>query len=97
MEKTVKKTVVHLIGLNENTLQLEVPESQTILTSGLEKGLALPHSCKQALCGKCAAKLLEGKVHMKANYALNEQKLKEGYVLLCQSLPISERIVLAYT
>jgi ring-1,2-phenylacetyl-CoA epoxidase subunit PaaE len=97
MEKIVKKAVVHLTGLNEDTLQLEVPESQTILAIGLEKGLPLPHSCKQALCGKCAAKLWEGEAHMKANYALNEDELKEGYVLLCQSLPVSEHIVLSYT
>ncbi|MEQ9261586.1 MAG: 2Fe-2S iron-sulfur cluster-binding protein [Owenweeksia sp.] len=97
MEKTIKKVEVHLKGLKEGTIQLEVSESQTILTSGLEKGLELPHSCKQALCGKCAAKLLEGEVYMKANYALNEDELKECSVLLCQSLPMSECIVLAYT
>ncbi len=93
----MKKTLVHLRGLKKDALQLEVSESQTILTAGLEKKLPLPHSCKQALCGKCAAKLLEGEVHMKANYALNEEKLKEGYVLLCQSLPVSDHIVLSYT
>lgn len=70
---------------------------QFILQEALSKGIRLPHSCKEAMCGACKTKLLSGEVDMTENYALTDSQLKEGYVLLCSTKPRSSRIEFAYT
>lgn len=68
----------------------------SILDAALDAGADVPFACKGAVCCTCRAKVLEGKVEMDMNYALEEEELEEGYVLTCQSHPISERVVISY-
>jgi ring-1,2-phenylacetyl-CoA epoxidase subunit PaaE len=67
-----------------------------ILDAGIEHGADLPYSCKGGVCSTCKAKVLEGKVHMDVNYALEEDELEQGYVLACQSHPRSEKVVIDF-
>jgi len=46
------------------------------------------------LCGTCKMKCVEGEVTMKNNQALGELELKAGYILTCQSLPLTDKVVL---
>jgi ring-1,2-phenylacetyl-CoA epoxidase subunit PaaE len=39
---------------------------------------------------------VEGKVEMAVNYSLEPWELRAGYVLTCQSRPITERVVIDY-
>ena len=84
------------LNLKGKEQRLAVPQNIDILSEFLGQGYKLPHSCREAMCGSCAAKLVEGQVEMKENYALNYAKLGEGYVLLCQSTPVSDRVILEY-
>lgn len=52
-------------------------------------GMDVPYSCKGGVCCTCKAKVLEGSVHMRVNYALTDEELKQGYILTCQSRPTS--------
>lgn len=70
--------------------------TESLLEAGLRTGADLPFSCKGGVCATCRAKLLAGKVEMAANYALEDDELKAGYVLTCQSYPLSKNIVLDY-
>ncbi|MDN5849616.1 MAG: phenylacetate-CoA oxygenase/reductase subunit PaaK [Nitrococcus sp.] len=70
--------------------------TDTILEAGLRAGADLPFSCKGGVCATCRAKLLQGRVEMSANYALEGDEVEAGYVLTCQSYPLSEDIVLDY-
>lgn len=63
-----------------------------ILDSGIAKGLDLPYACKGGVCSTCKAKIIEGEVAMELNYSLEEDEVKAGYVLLCQSHPRSEKV-----
>lgn len=67
-----------------------------ILDAGLENGVDLPFSCKGGVCATCKAKLVEGKVDMDRNQALQADEIEKGYILTCQSHPISERVVVDY-
>lgn len=96
MIENVKTSEVKLIHLKGEEQTLAIPHNIDILSEFLEKGYKLPHSCREAMCGSCAAKMVEGQVEMKENYALNDAKLEEGYVLLCQSTPVSDKVVLKY-
>lgn len=55
-----------------------------------------PYACKGGVCGTCRARLLDGKVDMARNYALEADEIAQGYVLTCQSHPASDRVVLDY-
>ncbi len=70
--------------------------SQSILEAGLAHGLELPYSCKSGVCSTCRAKLVEGDVDMDANYALEDYEVARGYVLTCQSYPVSDAVTVDY-
>jgi ring-1,2-phenylacetyl-CoA epoxidase subunit PaaE len=70
--------------------------SISILEAAIEAGVDAPFSCKGAVCCTCRAKVLEGKVKMDANFALTETEVQEGYILTCQSHPITEKVVVDY-
>ena len=42
------------------------------------------------------AKVIEGKVKMDVNYALDEDEVEEGFVLTCQSHPISTKVLIDF-
>jgi ring-1,2-phenylacetyl-CoA epoxidase subunit PaaE len=70
--------------------------SISILEAAIEAGVDAPFSCKGAVCCTCRAKVLEGKVKMDANFALTDQEVEEGFILTCQSHPITEKVVIDY-
>lgn len=55
-----------------------------------------PFSCKGGVCATCRARLLEGRVAMDHTYALDDSDRARGFILTCQSHPISDRIVVDY-
>lgn len=71
-------------------------KSKTILDTCIDQGLDVPFACKGAVCCTCKAKLLEGKVDMTMNYALTASEVESGYILTCQSHPLTEKVVLSY-
>ena len=71
-------------------------KGKSILDAAIEHDLDVPFACKGAVCCTCKAKLLEGKVDMDMNYALTPNEVDKGYILTCQSHPITEKIVVSY-
>jgi ring-1,2-phenylacetyl-CoA epoxidase subunit PaaE len=68
----------------------------SILEAGRAAGLDLPYSCKGGMCSTCRGKLLKGQVKMAKNYALEPHEVAAGYVLTCQSYPLTERVLISY-
>jgi ring-1,2-phenylacetyl-CoA epoxidase subunit PaaE len=68
----------------------------TVLDAALKAGLNLPYSCKGGMCCTCRAKLLEGEVRMDKNYSLERADLEAGFVLTCQSHPLTETVVVSF-
>ena len=86
-----------VIVIDGKERHLRVPfEGQAILDAGLAAGANLPYACKGGVCCTCRAKVLEGEVRMDKNYTLEAQELAAGFVLTCQSHPVSERVVVSY-
>lgn len=77
------------------TLELQKGTS-TILVAGLDAGMELPYACKAGVCSTCRALLTEGEVEMDANFALEDYEVARGYVLTCQSYPVTDKIVVDY-
>jgi ring-1,2-phenylacetyl-CoA epoxidase subunit PaaE len=71
-------------------------EGSSIVDAAAENGVELPYSCKGGVCATCRTHLREGKVHMATNYGLEPWELAAGFVLACQSRPVSDKILLDY-
>jgi ring-1,2-phenylacetyl-CoA epoxidase subunit PaaE len=56
----------------------------------------LPFACKGGVCGTCRARVTAGKVNMRRNFALDEPEVAAGFVLTCQSLPVSDTVTVDY-
>jgi len=48
------------------------------------------------VCATCRCKVVEGKVDMDANYALEDYEIARGFVLSCQSFPVSDKLLLDF-
>ncbi|MHA4867976.1 1,2-phenylacetyl-CoA epoxidase subunit PaaE [Duganella sp. PWIR1] len=71
-------------------------DKESLLDAGLRAGLDMRYSCKGGVCSTCRCKVIEGKVDMDANYALEDYEIARGYVLSCQSFPTTARVVIDF-
>ncbi|ABV95552.1 phenylacetate-CoA oxygenase/reductase (plasmid) [Dinoroseobacter shibae DFL 12 = DSM 16493] len=71
-------------------------KDQSILDAALANALDAPYACKAGVCSTCKCKVLEGEVEMIANHALEDYEVARGYVLSCQSYPVTDRVVVTY-
>jgi ring-1,2-phenylacetyl-CoA epoxidase subunit PaaE len=67
-----------------------------ILEAALRVRSDAPFACRGGVCGTCRAKLVEGRVEMDTNYALEPDEIAKGYVLTCQSHPVTDTVKLDY-
>jgi ring-1,2-phenylacetyl-CoA epoxidase subunit PaaE len=75
---------------------IPVAEGEAIIDAAIRAGRSLPYSCKGGMCCTCRARLLQGRVEMTVNYSLEPWETDAGYVLTCQSRPVTERVVIDY-
>jgi ring-1,2-phenylacetyl-CoA epoxidase subunit PaaE len=85
------------IILDGHETEIEVaPKGDSILDHAEAAGLDVPYACKGAVCCTCKARVTEGRVKMDMNYALTDEEVADGYVLTCQSHPLTPRVVVDY-
>lgn len=86
------------IRLDGRSIDLEIPKGsdQTVLDAALSAGADLPYACKGGVCCTCKAKLVEGEVSMDVHWGLDEEEIKKGYILTCQSHPKSDRVLVDF-
>ena len=87
-----KVTVV----LDGRSTTLTLPRTATVLDSAQKVRGDLPFACKGGVCGTCRAKVVEGEVTMRRNFALEDDEVAAGFVLTCQSLPVSAAVTVDY-
>ena len=73
-----------------------VPPGGHVVDAALAAGIRVPYSCKGGMCCTCRAKLVEGKAEMTTNYSLEPWEIERGFILTCQAVPKSERLVVDY-
>lgn len=78
----------------ECTTLIEVKAEQSLLDAMKAHNIQVQSSCRNGSCGTCWAVKVDGSVHMVNNYALNEQEIEGGYILLCQSYPVDQEVVI---
>jgi ring-1,2-phenylacetyl-CoA epoxidase subunit PaaE len=73
-----------------------VPPGGRVVDAALAAGIRVPYSCKGGMCCTCRAKLVEGEAAMLTNYSLEPWEIERGFILTCQAVPKSARIVVDY-
>jgi len=69
---------------------------ENVIDAALRQGIELPYSCKGGVCSTCRAKLVEGEVDMDVNFALEDYELARGFILCCQSYPVTDKVVVDF-
>ncbi|MDC0227878.1 2Fe-2S iron-sulfur cluster-binding protein [Alphaproteobacteria bacterium] len=72
-----------IIIANRENIFFEVKGNKPLLLELREQGLDLPYGCQYGGCITCAAKLIEGEIDQRAQVALNNRQINDGYVIMC--------------
>ena len=84
------------VVLDGRATTVTVPPGVPILDGAQQARGDLPFACKGGVCGTCRALVTQGQVTMRRNYALEDSELAAGYVLTCQSLPVTDAVTVSY-
>ena len=69
---------------------------ENILEAGLRNGIELPYSCKGGVCSTCRCRLVDGEVDMDVNFALEDYEVARGFILSCQSYPVTDKVTIDF-
>ena len=70
--------------------------ASSLVDAGLIAGIDMPYACKGGVCSTCRAQVLSGEVDMDNNFALEDYEVARGFVLCCQSFPVSNKLLIDF-
>ncbi|MFE4693380.1 2Fe-2S iron-sulfur cluster-binding protein [Streptomyces sp. NPDC056749] len=73
-----------------------VENGESLLDTMLRSRSDAPYACKGGVCGTCRAFLVSGEVEMDRNFALEPEETGAGFVLACQSHPLTPEVELDF-
>ena len=95
--ETVGESATITVKLDGRDAVFPLPfRGQSILDAALAQGLNLPFACKGGVCCTCKARLISGQVHMGVHYGLEQDEIDAGFVLTCQSHPLTPEVVVEF-
>ncbi|MBO9425880.1 phenylacetate-CoA oxygenase/reductase subunit PaaK [Labrenzia sp. R4_1] len=85
------------VTLDGSTRNFQMEKNgNSVLEAAIANSMDAPYSCKAGVCSTCRAKVIEGEVEMEVNHALEDYEVRAGYVLSCQCIPVSDKVVISY-
>lgn len=84
---------VRLDGAEKRIL---VKNTQTVLEAVIGEGMDPPYACQMGVCCTCRALRVSGKVEMEEDEGLSDAEIADGYILTCQSHPLTDDVVIEY-
>ena len=84
------------IVLDGRTTTAPLSRDQSVLDGAAAIRNDLPFACKGGVCGTCRAKVTDGEVTMRRNYALEDVEVAAGFVLTCQSHPVTDSVTVDF-
>ena len=96
LEEKAEGTEVTIIDGGKEFHFIMDEDYDNILDGALAAGADLPFACKGGVCSTCKCKIVEGSVKMKVNYALEEKEVAQNFILSCQAVPTTEKVVVNF-
>jgi len=84
------------VTLDGERHQLAWPRTTPLLDLLRAAGLDAPFSCREGRCSSCSCRVSSGEVAMTRNDVLEQEDLDDGWVLACQSLPVTDEVEVTY-
>lgn len=85
-----------LMDGRRRTFTMSLDGEETVLQAAARAGVDLPYSCLAGVCSTCRSRVVDGSVRMERNQALEQWEIDAGYVLCCQSRPLTSELELTY-
>jgi ring-1,2-phenylacetyl-CoA epoxidase subunit PaaE len=82
--------------LDGRSTTVTVGAGDTVLDGAQRSRPDLPFACKGGVCGTCRARVVEGEVTMRRNFALEPAEVAAGFVLTCQTIPASPQVTVTF-
>ncbi|UOB16003.1 ferredoxin--NADP reductase [Abyssalbus ytuae] len=89
------KTKIKVL-LDDEETEFIMDKKTRVLDAVLKHNLDAPYSCQGGICSSCIAKLKEGEVKMVKNQILTDGEIEEGFILTCQSHPVTDSVFIDY-
>ncbi len=84
------------VVLDGRTTRLTLSRTVPVLDGAQQVRGDLPFACRGGVCGTCRARVTDGEVTMRRNFALEDDEVAAGFVLTCQTLPVSDTVTVDY-
>ncbi|GGD49674.1 ferredoxin--NADP reductase [Muriicola marianensis] len=84
------------VTLDDEVFTLIMDKKKLVLDAVLSENIDAPYSCQGGVCSTCIARVTEGKAEMVKNQILTDSEIEEGFILTCQSHPITSTLKIDY-
>jgi ring-1,2-phenylacetyl-CoA epoxidase subunit PaaE len=84
------------VVLDGRSTTAPMPKDLPLLDAAQRTRADLPFACKGGVCGTCRAHLTVGEADMRRNYALEDDEVERGFVLTCQTFPVSDALTVDF-
>lgn len=88
-------TITVVMDGHKKSFEMSTDDANIVDAAG-EHGIDLPYSCKGGVCATCRCHVRRGEVVMASNYGLEPWEVEAGFVLACQSRPLSPAVTIDY-
>lgn len=84
------------VGLYGRHHELPIRPGQVLLEAMEQAGLQPPQACRAGVCAACRCRVVEGRVKMRDNQALDAEQVRQGWALACQAEADSAALRIEY-